>query len=370
MDKKWLYRIGVTLLPGIGSISAKNLISYCGSEEAVFHSKKTALLKIPGIGERLAQSISTQQILGEAEKILKDVQDQKISVTHYLENDYPKKLKFLPDSPLMLYYKGNFNFNHNRIISIVGTRNATDYGKSVLEEWMEKLKAHNLYIISGLAYGIDIHAHKAALKQDIPTIGVLAHGLDMIYPGQHKKIADQMIEKGGGLVTEFPSGTRLIREFFPRRNRIVAGICDALIVVETKEKGGSMITAELANSYSRDVYALPGSLDMPYSQGCNYLIKTHKAQLIDNIDDLLKDKDWKESGQAFEPVQTSLELNFHDADTKVVYEILSAHKMLEIDKLVKISNIESSKVASALLNLEFEGMVKALPGKKYRLMRS
>jgi DNA processing protein len=267
----------------------------------------------------------------------------------------------------MLYYKGNADLNMQRIVSIVGTRNATDYGRMVTEMLLEKLQAHQILVLSGMAYGVDIIAHRAAIKQGLPTVGVLAHGLDRLYPSQHKSTADKMYEQGG-LLTEFPSGTMPDRENFPKRNRIVAGMSDATIVIETKIKGGSMITATLANSYDRDVFAVPGNIGQTCSEGCNYLIRTNRAAILDSVDEFLEVMRWTDKENTPAPPRQLQLITDLEPDEVAIAQLLQQHNQLAIDELTYRARIPASLVAAALLGLELKGMVRTLPGKAYRLV--
>ena len=278
-----IYNIGVTLLPGVGSKTAKNLIAYCGSSEAVFSEKKSRLEKIPGIGSLLVETISNSDIqkdaLERAEKEILFIEKENIVPLFFTEDGFPKRLKECADSPVLLYTKGAMHLNAERIISIVGSRKSTAYGKKICEQVVDAFAPYNILILSGLAYGIDICAHRASLKNNLSTVGVLAHGLDNLYPAEHYNTSEKMLEKGG-LVSEFMSQTKMNPEYFPRRNRIVAGMADATVVIEATVKSGALITAEIANSYDRDVFAVPGRLDDASSDGCNLLIKANKAMLI------------------------------------------------------------------------------------------
>ena len=270
----------------------------------------------------------------------------------------------------MLYYRGTADLNTSRIVSIVGTRNNSEYGKTVCEKLVEDLANENILIISGLAYGIDTIAHKAALKNNLPTAGLLAHGLDRIYPPQNKTLAKQMIENGG-LLTEFLSHTSPDKQNFPKRNRIVAGMCDCLVVIESGKKGGSLITAELANGYNKDVFAIPGKTTDTKSEGCNYLIKNNKASLISNGDDLLEMMNWSvrlRSGQQQTAAKKQRELFIEfTADEKTVVDILQQQDSLQIDQLYFKTGLSSSAIAAALLMLEMNGIIDSLPGKVYKM---
>ena len=279
-NNKLIYQIGLTLIRGIGDVNGKKLVAYCGSPEAIFKESTSALLKIPGIGKSTVNSIKSQKVLDRAESEIEFINKFKIKPLFYTDPDYPARLLNCEDNPLMLYYKGNADVNSQRVIAIVGTRRATNYGKSRCEEIIDDLKNRNVLVVSGLAYGIDSCAHRSSLEFGMNTIGVLGHGLDRIYPAHNRKLAEKMINQGG-LLTEFFSNTNPDRENFPKRNRIVAGMSDAVLVIESAEKGGALITADIANSYNRDVFAFPGNINSKYSEGCNRLIKSHKAALIE-----------------------------------------------------------------------------------------
>ncbi len=365
------YQIALTLIPGIGSVLAKNLISYCGSAEAVFKEKEKSLLKIPEIGTVLASQIINKRddALHLAEDECRFVLKNNIRHLFYTEKDYPQRLKNCNDAPVLIFYSGNINFNAGKVIGIVGTRNATDYGKNFCDKLIEDLKIHtNMVIVSGLAYGIDIGAHKAALKNNISTVAVLAHGLDRIYPPAHSNIAGKMLENGG-LATEFLSGTNPDKENFPKRNRIVAGMCDAIIVVEAAQKGGALITASIANSYNRDVFALPGRINDTYSEGCNYLIKSNQADLITGATDLEYKMGWEkiEGKQKPKNLQRQLMLELLPEEQMLV-GFLNEKGKQDIDTISINAGVQVSKIASTLLSLEFKGIVKALPGKVYELV--
>ncbi len=361
-----VYKIGITLIPGIGSINGKKLIDYCGGIKAVFKEKKENLLKISGIGESSANSIINQDVLIRAEKEIKFIKKNNITPLFYLDSGYPNRLKHCIDSPLMLYYKGNADLNNDKTISVVGTRRATEYGKRVCNELVRGLANQNVLIVSGLAYGIDVCAHRAALDNNLNTVAVLAHGLDRIYPYVHKSIAKKMLDKGG-LITEFLSETNPDKGNFPKRNRIIAGLSDAVIVVESAKRGGALITAEIANSYNRDVFAVPGKLaDDKYSEGCNHLIKINKAALIESSKDIEYIMGWEEIKKTKLSKQYELFVKLSEEE-KIVVNILKDNGESSIDWLCNKSQLNMGKVAAVLLNLEFQGIVRSLPGKLYRL---
>lgn len=365
MDREDLiYRVAVTLIPQVGDVFAKQLIGYCGGVKEVFTSSKAKLMKIPGIGEVRAGQILGQEILKRAEEEIEFIEKKGITPLFYLDKQYPQRLLQCHDAPVMLYYQGTADLNHQRIISIVGTRNATDYGKRFTEELVEGLKPYKVLVVSGLAYGIDVCAHKACLKNGIDTIGVFGHGLDKVYPAQHRSIAEKM--KGqGGLLTDFMSNSRFDKENFPKRNRIIAGMADATIVVESKKKGGSIITAEIANSYNRDVFAVPGNVGSEHSEGCNFLIRSYKANLLDSITALVQYMGWEEkSGKKGSQQQLFIDL---EPDEELIVGAIRESDHLRIDELSSKVNLTSSRIASTLLNLEFKGVVRSMPGKIYEL---
>jgi DNA processing protein len=365
MTDQLLYNIGITLIPGVGDINGKKLIAYCGGTEAVFKEKRKALERIPGIGLATVESILNHKVLQRAEDEIGFIKKYDIQPLFYLDKNYPKRLQHCTDSPMMLYYKGNASLNTQRIISVVGTRNATEYGRNFCEQLIEDLSGLSVLIISGLAYGIDSCAHRAALKFGLHTVGVLAHGLDRVYPYLNKSLADRMLD-AGGLLTEFLSKTNPDRENFPRRNRIVAGMCDAVVVVESAKRGGALITANIANSYNRDVFALPGRVGDRFSEGCNFLIRTNNASMIESAADIRYIMRWDgvDTNQA---KQTRLFREFSD-DEAVIMQILESQNDAGLDDIMLKSQLPASKIAALLLILEFEGIVSALPGKRYKLL--
>jgi DNA processing protein len=365
-DELLKHRIALTLLPGVGVINAKMLVSYCGSVEAVFKEKKSSLEKIPGIGTLTAASIIKHEVFERAEEEVKFIRKYKIASLFYLDADYPTRLKNCDDSPVMLYFKGNADLNTQKIIAVVGTRNATEYGKQVCEKLIEGLAAYNISIVSGLAYGIDIISHKLALKNNLPTVGVLAHGLDRIYPGTHTSTAEKMLAHGG-LLTEFMSKTNPDHQNFPSRNRVVAGMVDAVIVAESALKGGALITADIAFGYNRDVFAVPGKVNDIYSQGCNHFISENKAALFENAEQFIKAMSWDVEEKKATPNKQMVIFKDLKEEEKVLVELLQENGKLNIDTLILRSKMPVSKVSSSLLNLEFAGVLRSLPGKVYQL---
>ena len=365
MDENLKNKIALSLIPNIGDVLAKRLVAYCGNADMVFKEKKAALEKIPGIGSVNVRSIIHHAVFERAEQEMEFIRKNNIIPVFYLDNSYPKRLSHCYDGPVMLYFKGHTNLNAEKMISIVGTREATEYGKKTCENLIAALAPHHVTIVSGLAYGIDICAHKAALENNLPTICTLAHGLDKIYPAVHAGTANKMLENGGWL-TDFTSNTKPDKENFPRRNRIVAGIADATIVIESKLKGGSLITAEIANSYGRDVFAFPGRVDDVCSAGCNAIIKQNKASLIQSGDDVIKALGWEESDKKGIPKQQKLFVELNEEEQKLA-DVIKEKQSVTIDDLCLICGMPMSKVSSMLLTMEFSGVVKSLPGKMYRM---
>ena len=366
MNNDLLYQVALTRVPNIGDVHAKALVNVYGNAAAVFKAPKKQLDHIEGIGTVRANSIKHFNDFKTCEEEIFFIEKYKISPLFITDKNYPQRLLNCYDSPALLYYRGCANLNAAKIVSIVGTRNNSEYGKQVCEKMMEGLSNQNILIISGLAFGIDTIAHKAALKNNLQTIGVLAHGLDMIYPPQNKTLAKQMIDMGG-LLTDFKSNTNPGKQNFPKRNRIVAGMCDAVVVIESSKKGGSLITAELGNGYNKDVFAIPGRTNDTKSEGCNYLIKNNKAALINSADDFLEMMNWSSTPKPSAKKQRELFIEL-SLDEKIVVDILQQQESIQIDELYFKSGLSSSAVATALLMLEMQNVVASLPGKVYKLL--
>lgn len=365
MDKELLYRIALTMVPNIGDVRAKALVNQFKSASAIFHASKKAMENVEGIGPKAIDSILKFQNFKRAEEEIAFIKKYKIKPLFLTDEAYPKRLLNCYDSPPLLYYKGTANLNAPRIAAIVGTRNHDEYGRQLTEKLVEDLSQEEVIIVSGLAFGIDTIAHRSCVKNNVQTIGVLAHGLDQVYPAQNTSLAKQMIGNGG-LLTEYKSNTIPDKKNFPGRNRVVAGISDCVIVVESGIKGGSLITAELAGGYHREVYAFPGRADDAKSAGCHYLIKTNKAMLVTSASDIVEDMSWKQQKKPTVKKQRALFLEF-SAEQKIVVDILQNHPQLHIDELYFQSKLNSSAVAQALLMLEMEGVVVSLPGKMYKI---
>ena len=358
-----LYEVALGLIPKIGDKLSKYLIGYLGSAEAVFKANKKKLMSVPGIGQLVATAIMQSNVLQKAESIIRKAETDNIQLLFYTHPAYPKRLKELADAPTLLYYKGQADLNAPRTIAIVGTRSASHYGKAMTEKIIAAFAPFNITVVSGLAYGIDITAHKACLQHGIPTIGVMGSGIDIIYPFQHQKTAFEMLEKGG-LLTENTFGVKPDAPRFPERNRIIAGLCDALIVIETAQKGGTLITAEIAFSYNKEIYAVPGNLGIRSSEGSNRLIMHQKAQLFMSVDQIVKDLHWDQNT----PIITKLHLPHLSSEELIIVEILLKEKEVQLDELAWKAQIAISKLSSLLLLMEFNGLLKILPGNRVKLM--
>ncbi len=366
MNSSKLYEVALGLFPGIGAGLTKMLVSYCGSAEKVFTTPKGKLKKIPGIGDKLAETIiQNRHLLKDAEKQLILAEKTGTKICFYTDQEYPARLKNINDAPAIIYYRGNIQLNPPKSIAIVGTRNASEYGKQSVDRIIEQLSPYRPTIVSGLAYGIDIAAHKAAIRNHLPTIGCMATGPDIVYPAVHKNIARTM-EENGGILTECPFGKKILPSGFPARNRIIAGLCDVLIVIEAAKKGGALITAEMANDYNREVFALPGNVGEKYSEGCNRLIQQHKAHIFTDIDTLADLMRWSLSSkkETAQPAVTIIDLTEKELP---IYTLLSNNATLQIDELSWRSNLPISVLASILLEMEFKGILKSMPGKRYKL---
>jgi DNA processing protein len=361
------HKIALGIIPRIGDINARKLVSHFGSVEAVFHESYRNLIKIPGIGSELAKQITSRSYLDIADKEIEYLRKNNIRTYFYLDSDYPFRLSQCDDSPVVFFFMGNCDLNASKILSVVGTRNATIKGKEVCEKIIAGLAAgHNdLIIVSGLAYGIDITSHKAALANNLQTIGVLGHGFKTTYPSVHTSVAKAMV-KNGGLLTDFISDTLPERNNFIKRNRIIAGLSDATLIVESGIKGGALITSDIANSYNRDVFAVPGRPDDQWSAGCNNMIKNNKAALVENSEDIETYLSWKPSKKGT-PVQKTLFNELTDTE-KQIFKQLNIEGELTIDQICQAMEMPVYKLSSMLLQMEFNGIVKCYPGNIYRLM--
>ena len=361
-----LYQLALHLTPGLGSVLIRQLIAHLGTAEKVFKANYNTLVRVEGIGAVTARVIGQKEALREAEIELKQVEKQGIQLIFYTDADYPRRLKSLYDAPALLYWKGNLDFNEGRFLGIVGTRKATDYGRGVVEEIVQGLIGTNTAVVSGLAYGIDIATHRACLKYQVPTVAAMATGIDNIYPTTHAKTAFEMQEMGG-IITENRLHTKPDAVRFPARNRIIAGMSDATIVVEAAAKGGALITAEYANNYNRDVFAVPGNLSNSYSMGCNNLIRDHKAQIFTGVPDLLEALRWSPTSPSDASTRLAVLPDHFTQEESQIIALLRQKGDMQVDDLTWESQILPSKLANLLLNLELQGYVRVLPGKRFTL---
>ncbi len=360
-----IYKLAVSMLPKIGPIKVRKLISYVGSVEGVFKEKKENLEKIPGIGAILSSKIKIENVLDSAKKEADFINKYNIKPYFYLDKNYPKALQKHDDTPLILYVKGDFDFNKGKFLSIVGTRKMTHYGGDLCRKFVSDLLelGFNPTIVSGLAYGVDHCAHTSALEGNLKTIAVLGHGLNMIYPSSHKELAKRILENGA-LITEFPHNSKRDPSHFVRRNRIIAALSTATIVVESPKKGGSLITAEYAIQYSKDVFTFPGRANDKNSAGCNFLIKTNRAALMENANDLIYSLSW-EAKKTNKQAEIFVELT---KEEEKIVEVLKNQEIVNVDNISYETNLPINKILSLLFNLEFNNVVKALPGRMYKLV--
>ena len=367
MTSELLYQLALTEVPHIGCVHAKILAHEFGTAENIFRAKFHQLEKIEGLGEVRARSIKRFTDFSKAENEIKFIEKYKIKPLFLTDKSYPQRLLNCYDSPTLLFYKGDADLNASKIVAVIGTRNHTEYGRQQTEKLIKDLSSQKILIVSGMAFGIDAIAHKACLKNELRTVGVLGHGLDQIYPPDHSNLAKDMVKYGGGLLAEFRSNTKPDKHNFPTRNRIVAGMSDATVVIETKERGGSMITAELANGYNKDVFALPGKVTDNKSAGCNFLIRNNKAMLLTDAEELVEVMGWEEKSQKSK-VKSQKELFIElSQEEKIIVEILKEKDLIHIDELNLKTGLSSSTIAAAILNLELQGVVSTLPGKLYKL---
>ncbi len=369
MSEQLKYQIAIALIQGIGPKLAKNLIAYVGDEREIFSQSFNALTKIPGIGITLARAIKSADVLARAEREVDFIIKHNIQPLYFTSDNYPQRLTFCEDAPVLLYAKGNINLDCRKILGVVDTRKASVDARMNCEKLIEDLSVRypDVAIVSGLAYGIDVCAHRAALKYGLSTYGVMAHGLDRIYPSVHRNTARLMLDNGG-LITEFVAETNPDRHNFVKRNRIVAGLVDGLVMVESGIKGGAIITARIAESYNRDVMAFPGNPKEELSKGGNYLIKKNIAALIEQIEDLEYALGWESEGVE-KVAQASLFHSFNTKEEEVLYNLILENKELTANELCVKSGISVSKVSASMLSLEFAGLIKCLPGNTFRFLK-
>ncbi|WP_343618135.1 DNA-processing protein DprA [Flavobacterium sp.] len=361
-DQDLFYLLALMKVEGVGDIIAKKLITNCGSAESIFKTGLNKIAAIDGIGSALVNNLKDKSIFEKADKELKFIQSNNIQVSYFQDDIYPERLKHCIDSPVLIFTAGNIDLKNRKTISIVGTRQITSYGIEFCRKFIEDLVPLDPVIISGFAYGVDIMAHQLAMEYNLQTVGVLAHGLNQIYPKNHKKYMAKM-EENGGFITEFWSTSQPDRENFVRRNRIVAGISEATIVIESADKGGSLITANLANDYNRDVFAVPGRVTDKYSQGCNDLIKTQKANVLTSAADLVYVLNWDIEKKS-KPVQKQLFVEL-EPDEQMVYDFLIKNGKELLDSIALECNLPIFKISGILLNMELKGVIRPLPGKTF-----
>ncbi|KAF2518946.1 DNA-protecting protein DprA [Flavobacterium salilacus subsp. salilacus] len=362
-DFELLNTLALLRIEGVGDIVAKKLIHHCGSAKAVFSATRKALLAIEGVGEILYKNLQDKAVFHLAEAEMKFIKNSGINVSFYLDSNYPERLKHCIDGPVLLFSSGNINLHDRKMISIVGTRQMTSYGADFTRKLIEDLVPLNPVIVSGFAYGVDIHAHSVAMQHNLQTIGVVAHGLNQIYPKTHKKYVAKM-EENGGFMTEFWSTSNPDKENFVRRNRIVAGLTEATVIIESADKGGSLITANIANDYNRDVFAVPGRITDKYSQGCNNLIKTQKANLLTGAADLIYMLNWELEEKKQKPVQKQLFITL-EAEEQKVYDYLQKNGKELMDIIALQCGMPVFKLSSLLLTMELKGVIRPLPGKMF-----
>jgi DNA processing protein len=371
MSDEILYEVALSHIDGVGSVIYRQLVNAVGSAEEVLKSSPAKLLKIPNIGKvAISKLQNASEALHAAEIILKKNEKYGIRVVNFKNPEYPKRLLQLFDAPPILYMKGKGESNHPKTLAIVGTREASTYGKESVEQIISGLKDINVQIISGLAYGIDIASHKSSLKNNVSTIGVLANSLEGVYPEAHFKTAQEMLENGL-LISEQPVGTKTKTQFFVARNRIIAGMADAVIVVESAKKGGSMVTATYANNYNKEVFAIPGGIFQKFSEGPNYLISNQLAQIFTDIPSFLTWMNWQDGDAvAFKTEQKiEMDLSKFTQDESAVVSLLVQKGEMMIDEISWQTQIHLNKLASVLLNLEFQDVIKQKAGKKFSLKK-
>lgn len=350
-------------LPNIGDVIAKKLISHCGSPSAIFEDKRNQLLKIDGIGTQTIKHLFDREHLEAAEAEYRFISDNNIEWSYFLDPHYPNYLKHCIDGPILLFKKGNIDLENRKIISVVGTRNITSYGMAFCEEFIADIAPLNPIIVSGFAYGVDICVQKEAVKHGLQTIGCLAHGLNQIYPKVHAKYQSDVLKKGG-FFTEFWSSSSPERENFLKRNRIIAGMSEATIVIESAEKGGSLVTADIANSYNRDVFAVPGRSTDKYSLGCNNLIKQQKAHILTSAADLIYLLDWEIAEKQSPLIQKQLFVDL-DSTEQAIYSFLQKDGKQLLDSIALSCKIPIYQASSTLLGMEMKGVIRPLPGKLF-----
>lgn len=357
----------LSLIPNIGPVAIRQLISHFGSAQQILKSPKSKLSKVQGIGEKLSSAINGVVLQNETERILEQNQKHQIETIFYNSEEYPQKLNRVSDAPIVLYKRGGIDLNPQKTIGIVGTRRATRYGKKITSEIVQESLCSHPCVISGLAFGIDVKAHESALENNLSTIAVMACGVDTIYPASHKNIGMKIIENGA-VISEYPVGTKADPRFFPARNRILAALCDALIVVQAAKTGGALITANMAHDYNRPVFAVPGELHSTYSEGCNLLIKRMKASIYTGFEDVVRELNWDLAKESRQQELFTEMASLKGMEKKVIQVLMNNDQQMHIDQLAWQTNFSLSELAGLLLQLEFKGLIKPMPGKEYRVV--
>ena len=361
-DQDLFYLLALLKVDGVGDIMAKKLLTHCGNAESIFSAKTNQIAAIDGVGSSLLKNLKDKTIFEKANKELDFIKSNNINVSFFQDENYPDRLKHCFDSPVLLFNSGNIDLKNRKIISIVGTRQITSYGTEFCRSLIEDLAPLDPVIVSGFAYGVDIVAHQFAMEHNLQTIGVLAHGLNQIYPRTHKKYVARMMENGG-FITEFWSSSNPDKEKFVRRNRIVAGMTEATIVIESADKGGSLITANFANDYNRDVFAVPGRVTDTYSRGCNNLIKTQKASVLTSAADLVYMLNWDIENKP-KTIQKQLFVELEEDEQKI-YEFLLKNGKELLDTIALECSFPIYKISGILINMELKGVIRPLPGKLF-----
>ena len=366
MDQNRLEQLALHCIPGIGSVTIRQLIAYCGSTEGVWKCSRKKLLSIPGIGPHVCSLLDQKNsALSRAREINRKALDHEVRILFHSDPEFPSRLRQIPDAPSLLFYRGNATLNERCSIGVIGTRRASSYGRELTEQLISELAAFNPLIISGLAYGIDSTAHRSSLRNGLKTIGVLAGGINRIYPTEHIRLADEMLHDGG-LITEHPMDIAPEAHRFPARNRIIAGMADCVVITEARTTGGALITARLANDYNREVFAFPGPVSAPASQGCHLLIRRNQAHLITSAQDLAEIMGWNDLNTA--PSKIHIDEESLPVPERRIYAFLGMERQpRSIDQICWSTNLSIYETATALLQLEFKGLVRSLPGKQYSL---
>ncbi len=368
MDSQLLYKVAMTMISGVGIVNARSLLKACGSPEAIFAQGHQKLLSIHGIGPQITNQLKEKsKILEQAKNELERLKKEKISCTFFTDESFPRRLSRCSGSPLMLFTKGVNSLSNERVIAIVGTRKPSEYGKKMTQEIIQGLATVKPLIISGLAYGVDTCCHQQCVNSQVPTAAVLGHGFQFLYPPLNRKLAKKMLEQEGMLISQFPFDTKPDREHFPMRNRVIAGLADAVLVIESDRKGGSMITARITQSIKRDLFALPGPANLVTSRGCNLLIKEGKAKLIESAGDIIKEMSWDPEAHKAKQIQRNLFAEMDETE-KTLATAFDKDKPTHRDQISFRSELSPGKISMTLLSLEMKGLLRTLPGNFYELL--